>query len=282
MQKLRKIYEDNAYLFKKVTEDMISPRSTEAAFYLIISLVPLVMFLLSLLRYIIPIDLVELEKLLSVHLPEGISYWINAIVASIYTDASISLTSLTAITTIWAASKAVFALAKALCQIYGQDKNSHIIALSIRSFISTIIISLVIVINLIILVFSQQVIALIKQYAPKALLWINELIPLSLIVVVIFMTVVFAILYKGLGLNKDPLINQLPGAFIASLGWLIFSKFFYIYVNNFADYSLIYGSLTTAIVLLLWLKTCMMILLYGAEFNSLIKIYKQNKSATAQ
>ena len=52
---------------------------------------------------------------------------------------------------------------------------------------------------------------------------------------------------------------------LASAGWVLFSFFFSIFVENFANYATIYGSLAALVILMVWLYACMFILLVGGE-----------------
>lgn len=67
----------------------------------------------------------------------------------------------------------------------------------------------------------------------------------------------------------------MPGAVVATLGWLITSLGFSYYVNNFANYSRFYGSLGAIIILLTWLYLSSMIVLIGGEVNAILS--KRNK-----
>ena len=67
-----------------------------------------------------------------------------------------------------------------------------------------------------------------------------------------------------------PLSEHLPGAVVSSIGWFAFSYVFSIYVDDFSGMSNMYGSLTTIILLMLWLYFGMYITLIGAEFNQLL------------
>ena len=60
------------------------------------------------------------------------------------------------------------------------------------------------------------------------------------------------------------------GALFTSLGWLIFSEFFYMYVNMVASGSM-YGSLATIVFLMVWLYFCMFILFIGGEINEVLR-----------
>ena len=52
-----------------------------------------------------------------------------------------------------------------------------------------------------------------------------------------------------------------------SIGWLVFSDIYSIYVENFSSYSNIYGSVYAVAIAMLWLYCCLSILLYGGALN---------------
>ncbi len=64
--------------------------------------------------------------------------------------------------------------------------------------------------------------------------------------------------------------SVLPGAILTTAIWFPVTMFFGWYVGHYAEYSLLYGSLATAIVLLVWMYILSVIVLIGAEFNALV------------
>ncbi len=62
-----------------------------------------------------------------------------------------------------------------------------------------------------------------------------------------------------------------PGAVFAVITWALASLGFYIYLANFPDYSVVYGGLGAAIVLLFYLYLSAISLLFGAEMNAAIE-----------
>ena len=64
--------------------------------------------------------------------------------------------------------------------------------------------------------------------------------------------------------------SVLPGAALATGLWFPATVGFGYYVRHFAQYSLFYGSLAAAIVLLVWLYIISVIILIGAEFNAVL------------
>ena len=67
--------------------------------------------------------------------------------------------------------------------------------------------------------------------------------------------------------SRQPWRNVWPGALCALCGWLGMSMLYGLYVDNFANYSLLYGSIGTVIVVLIWLYASAMVLIMGAELN---------------
>ncbi len=67
-----------------------------------------------------------------------------------------------------------------------------------------------------------------------------------------------------------PWHSVLPGAALASCVWFPATLGFGMYVSRVAVYSVVYGSLATAVVLLIWLYIFSCIVLIGAEFNALL------------
>jgi len=64
--------------------------------------------------------------------------------------------------------------------------------------------------------------------------------------------------------------SVLPGAVLATALWFPATMGFGWYVSHFAEYSLLYGSMAAAIVLLVWMYIVSIIVLFGAEFNAIV------------
>ena len=76
--------------------------------------------------------------------------------------------------------------------------------------------------------------------------------------------------------GRNRLKDSLPGALLASAGWLIFTKLFSFYVDNFSNYSSVYGSVYAFALSMLWLYCCLSILFYGGALNRLLAEEKES------
>ena len=68
--------------------------------------------------------------------------------------------------------------------------------------------------------------------------------------------------------RTQPWHRVLPGAVVATLLWVFVTVLFGWYLRRYANYDVIYGSVGTAIALLIWLYLVSMVVLIGAEFNA--------------
>jgi membrane protein len=90
--------------------------------------------------------------------------------------------------------------------------------------------------------------------------------------VIAFMTsvAVIALIYHNAVPRTQPWHSVLPGATLATALWFMVTMLFGWYLQNYADYSVIYGSLGVAIALLVWMYLISLVILIGAEFNAML------------
>jgi membrane protein len=81
----------------------------------------------------------------------------------------------------------------------------------------------------------------------------------------------FALFYKFVPNLHLSFRKSFVGAIFTTFGWIATSMLFSFYINNFANYTRVYGSLGSIIALLLWINMSSMIILIGAEINMLAK-----------
>ena len=81
---------------------------------------------------------------------------------------------------------------------------------------------------------------------------------------------VIALIYHNAVPRTQPWHSVLPGSTLATGLWFVVTMLFGWYVQNYADYSVIYGSLGVAIALLVWMYLICLVILIGAEFNAIL------------
>jgi membrane protein len=81
---------------------------------------------------------------------------------------------------------------------------------------------------------------------------------------------VIQLIYHNAVPRTQPWHSVLPGAVLATAMWLLSSALFGWYLQHYADYSVIYGSLGVGIALLVWMYLISLVVLIGAEFNAML------------
>ena len=90
-----------------------------------------------------------------------------------------------------------------------------------------------------------------------------------------------SILYAAAQDSRQAARNVVPGALAALVGWMVVSAAFAFYVENFANYTVIYGALGTVIVLMMWLNLTALMLIMGAEINGVLNSLRGRRTPKA-
>lgn len=264
------------YFSRKMTASRIGAYSAQTAFFMFLSLIPLVMLLLSLLKQI------GTESLLTASanefLPNVINSFFDIYLNEIMDDSKLSLTIVSAVVLLWSASRGIFSIIGGLNSVYEIKENRNYFLLRLLAMFYTIAFVVILVCALLIMVFGDMLSDLLYSFFPdlKGLVYIIS--SLRFIISFVLLVLFFTVLYKALPNGKQRFSDQIPGAVVTGAGWVSFSILFSFFVDNFSNYANIYGSLTAIIVLLLWLYICMYIMFIGAEIN-LILSAKIDKTA---
>ncbi|MDO5293594.1 MAG: YihY/virulence factor BrkB family protein [bacterium] len=267
---IKRLYQMVREIMKDMNEAYVSVFSAQAAFFLILSFFPFIMFLLTLIQYI-PLREDILSRFYDI-IPNGISSTLSLIVKELYLNTTTTVTSVTAITTLWSASKGFLGLVRGLNSVYHIKETRNYIKLRLISAVYTLVFTVLLIITLIFLVFGNQIYDLFFKYFPELADLALFVISIRAVVTLILLTLFFLLMFVFIPNRKTKILRELPGALIAAAGWLIFSFGYSFYIDHMAGFSSTYGSLTAMVLLMLWVYFCMYILFVGAELN----VYMQN------
>jgi len=262
---------------EKIKESHLSAYAAQSAYFIILSAVPFVMFLLTILNFI-NFDADGLIVSIVGAAPSETSDILLNILEGINVNSSGAILSFSIIALLWSAGKGVMAITKGLNSVYGIPETRHYVILRLVSTFYTLMFAVIIIFTLAFLVFGNKIYLWICTVLPfldnVAAFIISARTILSLLILTIF----FVFLYKFLPNRKCTLKRQLPGAIFTASGWMISSYIFSIYVDYSPGLSYMYGSLTGLIILMLWLYFCMNLLFLGAEINYLLYPGEKNDS----
>lgn len=263
---------------KKINEDKITAYAAQTCYYLLLSFMPFIIALINIIHYF-PVTSSDLLDLLENIIPQEFHPMLINIFTDIESSSSVALLSLTAIGLLWSAGKGFMTIKRCLNKINNCEYNRSWFIQRIFSSLYALILLLSIAASLLIIVFGEHLIAFLQNRLASLggkFIVINAIFSNRLFLVPALLTLFFSVMYTFIPNKKKHIIEEIPGAFIASIGWFLFSELYSLYITYMVKYSYTYGSLTTFMLLLIWMYICIIILFFGAEFNTLIekKIFK--------
>ena len=251
---------------ERVNGDHVGAYAAQAAYFLIMSFIPFLLFLTTMIRYT-PLTYNMVSDTIKAFVPHNIQNFVLAIVSEVY-GRSTAVVPISAIMALWSAGKAMQSLTNGLNTIYHVKETRNWLMTRIYAVFYTFLFGIAIIASLLLLVLGNQIQVMAGKYVPVVGRIIGKIIGARTALMFGGLFLVFLILYKMLPNRKATLKSQVPGAVLIAAGWSLFSYFFSLYFELFPGFSNMYGSLTALIMVMLWLYICMNLLLYGAEINS--------------
>ena len=228
----------------RMAQDHVSAFAAQAAFFILMSFVPFLMLLLPLVTYVSITKDMVVEILLQI-MPDAGDFrsFLFSIIQEVY-DKSTAIVPISAVFTLWSAGKGLQGLTNGVNAI------------------------LAVISSLILLVFGNSIQKLLTKYIPTLAKVTAYVIGMRTAVSLVVLALIFLMIYKFLPNRKTSFRSQIPGAVVSAVAWSLFSLGFSVYLDYYDGFSNMYGSLTTIILVLLWLYFCMYIVLIGAEINA--------------
>ena len=262
----KKLYPFISALIQSISKDRVGVYTAHASFFIILSIFPFALLVLNLLAHT-AFDESYVIYLINTYIPHSMNPILIQIVNELYENVSGTLVSITAIMTVWTASKGVLSVMYGIYEIFNLHRGQNYLIARFVSMLYTVVFLLITVISLTLLVFGNRLLKLFISYIP----WLGDV---SLVLNIIrfsfaflLLTFLFTLIYRFTNFKWSTIRTTLPGAVLCSIGWMIFSFVFSIYVDNFSNMSYIYGSFTGLIVFMLWIYFCIYIFFIGAEIN---------------
>ncbi|MGT2799625.1 YihY/virulence factor BrkB family protein [Streptococcus marmotae] len=242
------------------------------AYYLIISIFPILLTLANLLPYL-QIDVEHILAFLADFFPEQIYPTAAEMVVSILTKPSSSWLGIAIVTTLWTLSKSMVALQKAVNKAYNVDQHrDFIISRAVGIFLG-IGLQAIIIFSMMMLAFGKTLLQLLStkfHFDPLFNHFLNQ----SQLVVYIALFLALVMLYFFLPNVRIRKIRYvLPGSLfvlgvMATVGQL-FGIYIDSYANRLLDFRLV--SSVVILVLMLWFIFLANILIIGAVLNATVQ-----------
>lgn len=273
LEKWRQLRSNTKRLLEVTHLNRISVHAASACYFMVLAVFPLMVLVLSLLRYT-PLELDTLLEVLGGLVPAALLDGMERLVRSTYENSSTALLSVSAVAALWSAGRSIYGLVMGLNAVYGVKETRGYLKLRAINALYMVLFLVVLLLTLVIHVFGKAIVAMLPVEQYPLFGFLADVVNSRHLLLLLVQTALFTAMYAALPNKRNPAGECVPGAVLASLGWQIFSAVFSLYVDNFRGYANIYGSVYAVALCLLWVYFCMYIIFLGGAFNRFLAWYR--------
>lgn len=268
----RKVSEYLKNIFDIITRPEMNILPANIAFYFVLALIPIFTIIILLASsFSISIDFII--DLVNNLFPSNVN---NTIIKLIQENNLDTHTQVFNIIAFIVASNGTYAIVVASNTLYKVDKR-HIIKDRIKAFMLLIIIVILLLFLIVVPILGKQIISLlngisaISRFIPNIDFIYNILKwPLTFVIIYFNLKLIYTLAPSKQVRSED----TTEGAFFTTICWVLATAIFSFYINNFANYDVIYGNLSTLIILMIWLYALSFIFVLGMAMNA-VKYHKK-------
>ncbi len=251
----------------KGLENQGKDSAASIAYYTLLSLFPMILGLVSIGGFFLKSEVIQLRvnNLIVEMLPVSADFVTRNIESLVRIRGAAGITSV--IVLMWSASKMVGAMSRAINRALGMRRNYAIYLSSLRYFALTLIVAVLILLTLAVAPAAELLSELELELLGKQWNTVLDVIAnrtVGLLATGLMVGAVYALIpYQNL-----PWRDLLPGLLVAAVLIETGKSLFVWYMETAANYSAVYGSVSSIIVLLIWLYFSARVVLFGAEVIS--------------
>ncbi|WP_026689688.1 YihY/virulence factor BrkB family protein [Alteribacter aurantiacus] len=264
-------------LIHEFQKDDVPLLAAAQAYYYLLSAVPLMILLLSIIPYLNIQPETAIGVLQSIMPDETATVFEETVVDVVSTERG-GLLTLGIIGTIWTASLAVNAFIQAQNNAYNVKETRPFLKQRLLSIVLTICLVFALVLVLALPIFGDVIITFVSAYVYLPSETEQLLRILRWVVSIIVIGFILTVLYHFAPNKHKPFRFAIPGAAFATLSWQLVSFGFSFYVSNFGNFTATYGSLGGVIILMLWFFVTGVLLVVGGEINAILYRRKKGQS----
>ena len=253
-------------LFKIIAKPEMRILPGQLAFFLLLSLIPLVAIVAALAaRFSLPIE--DILNSVNNNLPGEISKIIIDIIKGRNLDINLIIFYISAFILASNGPQSMITGSNMLYKI----KDKDIVSTRIKAIIMTLFLVMLLLFVIIVPVFGDHIVRLLVNFMPNISIE-NGLrgaynilkYPVTLLIIYFFIK----LLYTMAPDKKIKSKYTTKGALFTTVGWVIFTEIYSLYITRLVNYSVLYGSVAQLIVLFIWIYILSYIFMLGMAINA--------------
>ncbi len=266
---IKKIKYYSMEFIKKFEENEIIYFANALTYKLLLAMFPFVIFLMTLLGFF---DIEINDYLINIisSMPKDVKEIFLVFIQEVVYTKNVSLLSISLLISIFSASSGFNYFIKGINKVFDIDDGRGVIKKRLISILLVFVFSFLIIASLILFIFCDAIEDFFIDFISSDDI-IKDIFGMTgYIINVIALFIILIVTFKISLYGKIRFKQLVPGTVIVVCGWLFMSKIFNIYINNFSKISVVYGSLGSIFVLLIWINMLSVLVLSGSQINAII------------
>lgn len=269
--------------FQKIGKDRIYNYSASSVFFIILSIFPFLILIVTIIQYT-PLTEEFVLARFQFLLPDPIFPLFKQILEEIYSNTGgATLIFVSAVGGLWSASKGIYAMIRGINTCFNINDKRSWLRIRLLSCLYTLITLIAFILSLFLLVFGSTIYNTILSTSVEFGSFLGIILFIlrrRVIIALIILTLVLVAVYCLFPAKKKRFLIMLPGALLAAGAWVGLSELLSLYLKAFPNFSYTYGSLTTFILLMLYLYFGMYIIFVCAEINFFFESWLESIAAS--
>ena len=270
------LYDVLSFFFRGLFKGVITYRAAAIAFNFFLALIPFILLIFTLIPFVTTVNFQnDMLDMLDKFIPSNIYNMVESTLTEIISRPSTKLLSVVSMLSIYFSVNGIDTILEGFNQSYHQTEIWPWWKQKVQAFLLVVGLSLLIFISMTLLNFGKHIISYF--YTHEIIthqLTLFSLTILQWLIILLSMLLSISFLYY-FGQAKDREVNQYrfisPGSLLATTLFVAGGLLLKMYFENFSRYNLVYGSIGSLIILMIWLYYNAIILLIGYELNASIR-----------
>ncbi len=254
---------------RKFEENELIYFANALTYRLLLAMFPFIIFLMTLFGFL-DLEVGGYIKRIAVAMPSDVREILFVFLEEVVYSKNVSLLSISLLLSVFSASSGFNYLIKGINKAFDIEDERNFIKKRVISILLVFVFSFLITASLILFIFCDAIEKVLIDFIGVSDIIKGVFGMTGYIINVIALFGILIVIFKISVYKKTKLRQLAPGTLIVVCGWLMMSKIFNIYVNNFSKISVIYGSLGSIFILLVWLNILSVLILAGNQINAML------------
>lgn len=244
--------------------------SAALTYYLLFAIFPLLIFISTLVGKL-DLDIPAVTAWMGQVAPAQVVAMVDSYLVYVTENHSPQLLWFSLIFSVWFPMRATGCVLHSMRKAFGKAAPENILLDTVRNFLYALVLIILIGASIAMTVVGRRALEFLARFFTLNQRFIDAWSYLRFVLVFVLLAFAIGTLYMMAQGSRRPLREVWPGVVTSLVLWMVLSISFSYYVENMANYAVLYGSIAAIVVVLLWLYMSAVVVILGAELAAVLQ-----------